>query len=463
VSLDSPSVYPLVCSGCGYTAPADDPYPFRCRNASAGDDTDHVLVRRLEPLPVDGFPPDAAPANPFVRYRPLLRSYRLALAGGMTDDGFVDLVERLDKEVDAVDGHGFAETPFRREDRLSDLLGFEPEGGVWVKDETGNVSGSHKARHLMGLLIHLRVAEEIGLLADEAAVPDLAIASCGNAALAAGVVAKAGRRRLRVFVPTNADPAVVDRLRALDAQIEVCPRTAGVPGDPTVHALREALAAGALPFTCQGDQNGLAIEGGHTLGYEMAAQLATDGVGLDHVFVQVGGGALASAVLAAFGEGGSLGVVHRRPRFHMVQTSGGHPLQRAYARLLDRMGTRDPDRLREEFATPRVQDALSYAAHHRSEFMWPWETEPVSVAHGILDDETYDWLAVVRGMVATGGHPVVVDEERLRAANELAREATGIDVDHTGSSGLAGPMQLSGREAVHPHDRVAVLFTGLKR
>jgi len=45
----------------------------------------------------------------------------------------------------------------------------------------------------------------------------------------------------------------------------------------------------------------------------------------------------------------------------------------------------------------------------------------------------------------------------------LAREATGIDVDHTGSSGLAGLMQLSGRDAVHPHERVAVLFTGVRR
>ena len=31
--------------------------------------------------------------------------------------------------------------------------------GVRVKDETGNVSGSHKARHLMGILIYLEVLE----------------------------------------------------------------------------------------------------------------------------------------------------------------------------------------------------------------------------------------------------------------------------------------------------------------
>ena len=52
---------------------------------------------------------------------------------------------------------------------------------------------------------------------------ELAIASCGNAALAAAVIARASNRPLRVFVPTWADDSVIARLRELDAQIEVCP------------------------------------------------------------------------------------------------------------------------------------------------------------------------------------------------------------------------------------------------
>ena len=71
--------------------------------------------------------------------------------------------------------------------------------------------------------------------------------------------------------------------------------------------------------------------------------------------------------------------------------------------------------LRERPAPERSGRALAYAAHHRSEFMWPWEHEPHSIAHGILDDETYDWLAVVEGMLATGGGPLVVGEETLAA------------------------------------------------
>jgi threonine synthase len=95
--------------------------------------------------------------------------------------------------------------------------------------------------------------------------------------------------------------------------------------------------------------------------------------------------------------------------------------------------------------------------------MWPWEEEPRSIAHGILDDETYDWLAVVEGMIATGGHPVVVDEETLAGANTLAREATGIDVDHTGSAGLAGLLAQRATGEIADDERIALLFTGVVR
>ena len=296
------------------------------------------------------------------------------------------------------------------------------------------MSGSHKARHLFGLLVHLEVVERLGV-ADPEHRPHLAIASCGNAALAAAVVAAAGHRVLEVFVPVDADPVVVARLKDLDARVTVCPREPGLPGDPTYHRLRRALAEGALPFTCQGNENGLAIEGGFTLGYEMAEAL-TGGPPLDRLVIQVGGGALASACIESIDDCVALGVLAQAPRFHAVQAEGAWPLRRAFERIAARLPSE---------ATPGdVRKALSYAATHRSEFMWPWEEEPHSIAHGILDDETYDWLAVVEGMLVSGGGPVVVSEDLLARANALAVDATHIDVDPTGSSGLAGLLALAG-------------------
>jgi threonine synthase len=400
------------------------------------------VLRRLLDLPALEFPANDDEPNPFVRYRTLFHAYHLARAGGLSDDEYCTLVLHLDDRIAAVDGHGFSATPFARSPELSRALRLSEPGGVWVKDETGNVAGSHKARHLFGVLVHLEVAERIGLT-DPAHRPELAIASCGNAALAAAVVAAAGGRTLRVFVPDDADPVVLDRLEELDAWVTLCARD-GLPGDPAYRRLLQALEQGAVPFTCQGNLNGLAIESGETLGWE----LVSAGVRLDRIVVQVGGGALASACIHAFGEGAALGALAKPPRVDTVQTEGAWPLRRAF----EAVGSHGS-----------VEEALRFAAHHRSAFMWPWEEEPHSVAHGILDDETYDWLAVVEGMHATGGRPLVVDEETLEEANALARETTGIAVDHTGSAGLAGLLALQATGRIGEHDRIAVLFTGAAR
>jgi threonine synthase len=96
--------------------------------------------------------------------------------------------------------------------------------------------------------------------------------------------------------------------------------------------------------------------------------------------------------------------------------------------------------------------------------MWPWESEPNSIAHGILDDETYDWAAVTEGMLLSDGHPIVVDEPTLEAANALARDVTSVNVDHTGSAGLAGLLELmAGPNPPSPNERIAVIFSGVRR
>lgn len=434
----------VVCAGCGYVAPPEEAFPFACPR-ERNDDTDHVLVRSLDPAAVR-FPTDAD-ANPFVRYRQLFHGYHLGRLHGLDDDEHVALVRGLDDAVAEVDGHGFVETPFAPSEALSGAIGCS----VWVKDETGNVAGSHKSRHLMGLMVHLLVAELAGLAPDLDA--DLAIASCGNAALAAAVVARAARRRLRVFVPAWADPNVLGRLRELGAVVERCERVAGVPGDPSYHAMRRALADGAIPFTCQGPDNGLTIEGGQTLGFELLTRLTREHATLDRLVIQVGGGALASSCARAFDDASRLGALDDIPRLHAVQTLGAHPLERAYTRVRERLGNHT--------SREHIDEAMTWARTHRSRVMWPWEEEPRSIAEGILDDETYDWAAVVEAMLATGGGPILVSEDRLREANDLASSAD-IDASYTGTAGLAGLLELADMGALEPGERIGVIATGTR-
>ncbi len=429
----------LVCVACGWQAAADAPSPFACARAGQGD-SEHLLEHRLASGAVLDHKDSA---NPFVRWREALYAWHAARARGWSDADFVSLVKRLDDAIARVDGRGFAVTPFDAEAALGQRLGLE----LWVKDETHNVAGSHKARHLMGLLLFLSVVERS--MAAGAQAP-LAIASCGNAALAAAVLARAAGRALQVYVPPDAEPAVLDRLATLGASVLACPREAGEQGDPCMRHFRQALTQGALPFCCQGSQNGLTIDGGQTL------VLETLGVGappLDHLLVQVGGGALASACMQAYARAQAQGLVRQVPQVHVVQTKGAAPLVRAWSRLRQRMAGQSES----------AAAALAYAAIHRSQFMWPWEEPPHSVAGGILDDETYDWLAILRGLAANGGGAVVVDEDTLRQANRLVLETTAVRPSHTGSAGLAGLLHLQRQGLIAPGARVGVLLTGIQR
>ena len=396
-----------------------------------------------------GSPPEASFVpeggdNPFLRYRRLLWVHRRAIEAGRTDEDFVAAVEVLDRRVAEIDGRGFRVTPTLPASELGDQLGVE----LWVKDETGNVTGTHKARHLMGLALHLDV---------EGVPPQrrLAIASCGNAALAAATVARAARRPLDVFIPPWADPGIVAALEALEAGIRVCPRRPGEVGDPCFGRFREATSAGAVPFCAVGAENVWTIDGGRTLAFEMIEALAAVG-DLDALFVQVGGGALASSVVQGFIEAADAGVIGRVPAVFAVQTEGCAPLRDAWNSVREESG-----------ATGGMDAVLERALAEPGAFMRPWvppdADAPQSIATGILDDVTYDWLPIVWAVADTGGDVVVVPESLVVEAHALARRSTDVVVDPTGTAGLAGLLAARRAGLVADGARVGVLFTGADR
>lgn len=358
-------------------------------------------------------------ANPFLRYRERLDSYAAVRDGRLSDDRFVEIVSTLDRAIAAVEGHGFVETPIVDGSALAAAGGLDVD--LWIKAEPGNVAGSHKARHLFGVALAQLIAEELG----DPRIDRLAIASCGNAALAAGVVAAALHRPLEVFVPTWAETSIVDRLVDLGASVHRSERRSGEEGDPAYLRFREAVEAGAHPFSVQGTDTPTTFDGGRTLGWELADQLD----GIDSMYVQVGGGALATSV--------SLGLPH--VRLHPVQSEGCAPLRRAWDLLAPEFdfdaAEREPDR-----------------------FMWPWD-DPHSLATGILDDVTHDWLPVLRRTHASGGEPVVAPETEIVRAYALAHEHTDIDVCATGAAGFAGLLTSPPAQ----RERVVVLFTGIDR
>ena len=425
----------LRCASCGTVVPVSTALSWRCPGAVAGDRR-HVLTIESDDIGTDFVPDDSA--NPFVAFRRMLAWDAFAASTGMSDDDRRSFIERADDLVASVAGTGFRFTPVSREPRLSDELGFSGAAGVWVKDETHNVAGSHKARHLFTELLHLLLAESRGLAPWTASTrPELAIASCGNAAIAASTLAAAVRWPIRVFVPESAAGVVIETLNALDATIERCPRRDDdPPGDPCVLRFRERVAAGAVPFGVQGTENAWCLDGGRVIGWEIVHQLGRDA--LTHMIVQVGGGAFAAGIGEAFVLSGCSAALVA------AQTEGCAPLERAWRMATSTGGTLG--------AGPRW-----------SECMWPWESMPTSLADGILDDETYDWVEVCDAMTKTGGFPVVSPESDVVEAYAMAHRSTRIDVSPTGSAGLAGLITLRSANRITADDRVGVVFSGVRR
>jgi threonine dehydratase len=428
------------CSVCGETLDIATSFPWRCPNSTLADRHHVLAIVQGEMAPRTPRTPRSGDSrNPFVAHDRDLAWAAHADAHGIGAAARAALVSDLDDAVREVAGVGFAPTPFGRSDALSAALGFADGGGVWVKDETGGVGGSQKARHLFTILLHLLAAERLGQVPER---PPLAIASCGNAALAAATLAAAAHWPIDVYVPTWMSEGFGAELDRLGARTHRCERRAGDPaGDPAMLRFREAVAAGAVPFTVQGPENALALDGGRTIGWEIGEQIEESGVGhLERMFVQVGGGAFAACLGAGLRDIGAV-------RLIAVQAAGCAPLARAWQRAGGDV---------EAAGTP---GGLSMVAGQWGDLMTPWD-DPHSVADGILDDETYDWLGVFDAIGGWGDAPVVASERDIVAAHQLAR-AAGFDVSATGSAGLAG--LLATVDAVQPTERVGVVMSGVAR
>ena len=184
----------------------------------------------------------------------------------------------------------------------------------------------------------------------------------------------------------------------------------------------------------QGPENALCLDGGRTFGWELGESLTNAGIDdVRALFVQVGGGAFAASVSRGVRETGV-----RAPLF-AVQTEGCAPLARAWASAC-------------------TDDAM---ARRWSEHMWAWESEPRSLADGILDDETYDWVADAIELKATTGRVIVVRETNVIRAADIGPSISGIPVSPTGTAGLAGLLEC--RSEIADDDRVVLAFSGVKR
>ncbi|MGD9638080.1 MAG: pyridoxal-phosphate dependent enzyme [Alphaproteobacteria bacterium] len=426
----------------------------------------------------------------FNAFKELLGSWHLANVHNKSDE-WQKMVKTASKMCEKNTSKGFVRTPLFKADELAKSI--KADCNIFAKNETLQLMGSHKSRHLAGSIIYL---ETLRMLKGGHKKP-LAIFSCGNAALGASAAAKAFDYPLYTFVPEHVDSKIENLLTNLDAKVVKVSREGQVgEGDPCNIRFREALnKLNFVPFSCYGYDIWSSIEGAEPLAYEFFFDMEKYQTDIDAFIVQIGGGGLAKSMINGIQNLLKLGIIKKLPRFYTVQTASCYPLAKSYFAILKEASLKgavtlaenlksavetdiDPKDILEKYpqelnsfakelssnfsSNQALQKVLLDVAAQRSNFFKAWaDNVPESIAEGILDDTTYDGLEVVIGMLESGGLPLIADEKTLDKANKLTKKATNINVSATGTASVAAVIEMATKGLINSNENIGLLLTGI--
>ena len=318
-------------------------------------------------------------------------------------------------------------TPLIRAGRLSAELG---HGGLWIKDERQQPTGSFKDR---------QAAVAVSLLAARG-VRELVIGSTGNAAASyAAYCARAGIK-LWVFLASSVPAEKMRELALYGAEVV---KVAGSYDQAKLIAADFAARRG-LPIDL-GAKAAVGKEGMKTIAFEIAEQLgallaadsapagSAGGLGLprwrapDWYLQAVSGGIGPLGVQKGFEELFAAGLIDRVPKLGVLQSAGCAPMVRAWERGASEAEPVEPDTLISVLATG--DPGLAYTVLKRA-----------------ID---------LRG----GAMAAVSDDEAFLAMRHLAR-IEGLSVEPAVSVAFAGLEKLIGAGHIRSHERVVVNCSG---
>ena len=285
---------------------------------------------------------------------------------------------------------GEGATPMLRARRLEAAL---DAATLWIKDESGNPTGSFKAR---GLSAAVSKAFELGLRR-------LTLPSAGNAAGAlAAYCARAGIEA-HVFMPRDAP--VANKVESTMAGA-VLTLVDGLISD--AGAAAKERAAELDLFDVSTLREPYRVEGKKTMGYEIAADL---GWRLPEVIVYpTGGGTGIVGMWKAFEEMEALGWIGpERPKMIVVQADGCAPIVRAF------------------------EQGLRHAE--------PW-ADAHTIAAGIRVPSAIGDYLILDSVRASEGTAITVSDDEIREAMREMATAEGIWPAPEGAATLAGYRKL---------------------
>jgi threonine synthase len=313
-------------------------------------------------------------------------------------------VENPDHRVSL--GEGF--TPLVTSRRLGSMVGLPR---LFVKDESGEPTGSFKAR---GLSLAVSMAKALG-------ATDVCLPSAGNAGSALAAYAAKGGLKAHVFVPADIPHVFLMETRAYGAEVQTV--------DGLITDAGKVCAAQAKEngwYDCSTLKEPYRVEGKKTMGYELAEQM---GWRLpDAILYPTGGGTGLIGMWKAFREMESMGFVGPgRPRMYAVQAEGCAPIVKA-------------------FSEGQEEAPL-------------WENAQ-TLAYGLRVPKALGDFLILRALRESHGAAVAVSDAEIIQGVKDAAATEGIFMAPEGGACVAALRKLRANGHLSPDDTVVVFNTG---
>jgi threonine synthase len=302
-------------------------------------------------------------------------------------------------------------TPVFEATKLASTLGV---ARLYIKDEGRNPTASFKDR---ASAIGVAKAQELGFT-------DIACASTGNAASSLAGAAAAVGLRSTIFVPENApEPKVIQLLIFGARVVRVKKPASGVTAYEAAYDLCTQACERYGWYNRNCAINAYLVEGKKTCGLEIAEQMQTQMP--DWVVVSIGDGCTIAGVGKGLREMQRLGWIKKTPQLLGVQAEGAAPIVKTF------------------FEGGELVPA-------RGE----------SIAESIAVNKPRNWRKAIHAIRESNGTMIVVTDEEILQAQQLAARLGGVFGEPAGVAGIAG-LQYAAASGVIPNTAsVLVVVTG---
>jgi threonine synthase len=304
---------------------------------------------------------------------------------------------------------GEGDTPLLRLPQLESELGLS---NLFIKDESGNPTGSFKAR---GISAAISKARELG-------IQKVIIPTAGNAGGATAAYAARGGLKAHIYMPKDTPLANIEESRIVGAEVVLVD---GLISEAAGMAGEKARAEGW--FDLSTFKEPYRVEGKKIMGYELAETL--DWTLPDVIIYPAGGGTGLVGMWKAFAELETLGwlINPKRPRLVAVQATGCAPIVKAF------------------------QAGASFCD------FW---LNAHTIASGLRVPKSFADHLVLQDLYESKGTAVAVSDEAIMASQQQLGKMEGIFAAPEGAATLAALYKLIQEHWVQPDERIVLFNTG---